>query len=217
MNDQVIKLRIKVFVFFTIIACSCVKDDLSKISDTALINQINQSFSIPLGSYTVTIYPPQLSDTSNISGQYGFYYFNNNKFSNTSAFFVLPLELFYFNLSDTFSSEKITSIELSIVINNEYPTQLASQISLVDSNMSIIDQLYSPEWLMVNSSSISINQIPLTNLQLTEAEHTKYLLYQGIVQTTDTVNNQPVYFYSKNFVTITLGVKINIQYNIKDL
>jgi len=203
-----------ILVIFATVICSCVKDDLSKISDN--IN-FTQSFSVPIGSYSLPINAPQLSDTSNIGGSYGLYYFDNHPYTNTFEYFALPEEMFDCNLSDTTATNRIKSIEFSIVINNSFPTQVESQIYMVNANMLLIDQIFSPNSLLVSPSTIYIKQIPMSASQLENLKQTKYLLFQGIVYTTNSNNKQPAYFQSNNTLTVTLGVKINIQYNSKDL
>ena len=193
---------------------SCVKQDVNQINGNLMINQ---SFAFPFGTYTLGINPPSVDDTSSVSGLFGTYYYNNYPYPNSFEWFPLPQEMISFHLGDTIYESFIKSIDFALVINNSFPTQLTSQIYMVDSSMLLIDQLFSSNSLQIAPSVVSVQQIPMSASQINNLKHTRYLLFQGIVSTTNTGSHQSVYFNSNNSVTITVGVNFNVQYPNKDL
>jgi len=127
-----------------------------------------------------------------------------------------------FNLSDMIGNDTSTvkSLELSMVLDNGFPLDIASQIYFVDENYEVLDSL-SSDLIHVSPATVSgkdvvqsvvtTNKFPIEGDKLQHLLSSKYLWPKVKINTAGAASNETVKLYSTYEVGLQLGALIKLK------
>ncbi|MDP4207332.1 MAG: hypothetical protein Q8928_00830 [Bacteroidota bacterium] len=202
---------------------SCVTEDFNKVSDNVAIQQ---SFSIPVSQTTLKYdsFDPALS--SNIPGPYGSLYFYTLPFPNNNPF-LIKSALVEFNLNDSKNQQQwIKRVDFRILVENNYPADILTQIYLLDANNRPIDSVFVTGPQRVASAQINaqgeavspssqIFDVTFEGTRLDNLKKSNLLLYKIYIATTNKQVNT-IRLNGDNQVVINLGARLLLEYNLQD-
>lgn len=221
--------KISITCMLLILITSCIKEDISNLSNNIMINQ---SFSIPFGPANISIDAPLISDTSSFPGRYGSFYYDSNIYPTSSPYFITSYNT-DFSLQDTRGREEwIKRIIFHLLVENSFPTNVYAQVYIYeqntlqrfDSNMGL-DSLFVNGPVLVDAADVNsqgevvqpsskIYDVPFEDVRLSMLKRAKFLVYMGKVSTSGKVN--PIRLSDKNHLKINTALQVDLKYNIKD-
>lgn len=127
-----------------------------------------------------------------------------------------------FNLGESIGNDTSTVkfIELSMILDNGFPLDIAAQIYFVDENYQVLDSISSDlirvasasvSGSVVKQSTININKFPLESQKLQNLLQSKYLWPKIKINTAGAANNETVKLYSTYEVGLKLGALIKLK------
>jgi len=209
-------------LLITLWLSSCVNDEINNLPKNILLQQ---SFSIPLGAKEENIIAPPLSDTSSRPGTYGTFYYNGLPYPNNLLVFPPISDTVNLNLSSKTNISWVKKVTFSILTENSYPGQVSLQLYLVNASGNLLDQVFgntaqtTPE-ASVNSNGEMLNPAHKVSEAIYEGsrlellKQTRYLKYQTIVFTN---LFSPMKLSEKTKFKVTIGARVELEYNAKDL
>jgi hypothetical protein len=206
---------------------SCIKEDISNLSNNILINQ---SFSIPFGPSDIAIPAPLITDTSSKPGRYGSFYYNNNIYPNNFTYFTTSYTI-NFSLHDKQSREDwIKRIVFHLLGTNGFPTAVYSQVYIYGQNVyqdggSIVDSVFVNGPVLLEPASVNsqgdieqststIFDVPFEGTRLAMLKHAALLVYTGKVLSTGG-KYSPIRLTDKNKININIAFQVDLQYNLQ--
>jgi hypothetical protein len=199
---------------------SCIKEDVSNISDKVLMHQ---SFSVPLGLKEVVFDKPSISDTSSIPGMYGSYYYDNRIYPNNVTYFTKTYDI-PFTLRDRKEREEwIKRIVFHLLIENNFPTTVYSQVYIYNANGMISDSVFVNGQVLVEAAKVSslgeveqssakIFDVPFEGSRLEMLKQTTLLVYKGVIQSENGLK-----LSEKNDVKINIALQAELEYSLNEL
>ena len=210
----------------TLMLLSCVKTELQNISEnTTLV----QDFSVPLIAKELAIHAPSPSDTSSVPGPYGSFFYNGLPYPNNDHAFILnPFPFVGFNLDDSKGrASMITYLKFHILIENNFPTNIYTQVLLYNSNYTYYDSLFVSGPLEVEAATVDGNglvlkpgvklvDIPFEGKKLDQLKTVNFLLIPSSIMTQN-ADKTPVKLTDKSTIKVNIATHIQLDYNIKDM
>jgi hypothetical protein len=221
---------------------------------TGYPNPLSIPSPLSMGQTTTTVLELNSSNTTNISTVITptpkYFYFEANGTSNplgniganfitdTSTFKVdaeleLPLEgyAYGFSFSDTIDftfSENIDNIESLMIrlnVDNGFPVELLSQVTLLDSNgVPLFNLLNAPEnvvesALVDGNGRVSQNIVKITDFILTETEieqmpEVRSILVTAVAKSLNGNNGLIVKIYDDYFINVKVGMQVQGKFNL---
>jgi hypothetical protein len=195
-------------VFAMFLFTSCVKNELSSISDNV---RMHQSFSVPLGVKKLDTYAPS-SDTSSVPGVYGTFYYDKKPYPANASSMQANFDEIELNLSNNAQTSWITSFTFSIVCENHFPAKVYFKASL--NGAAGFSNIFGKDSIAVDPGGTVIREVPystaLGNLGiLLNSQQMTYYVSVSLL-------NSPQ-LDSTNYFKVDAGARIVLDYNIKQL
>jgi hypothetical protein len=209
---------------FGLMMGSCVKTEIQNISEnTTLV----QDFSVPLIAKELAIHAPNTNDASSVPGTYGSFFYNGLQYPNNYQAFK---QNFFvgFNLDDSKGrASMITYLKFHILIENNFPTKIYTQVLLYNSNYTYSDSLFVNGPLEVEAATVDANglvltpgvklvDIPFEGKKLDQLKTVNYLFDRSTIMTQN-ADKTPIKLTDKNVIKINIATHIQLDYNIKDM
>ena len=201
----------------------CYKEKITSISDSV---QINSSYSLPIGEikYQVNDYFEALDTITfplpdSVS-------FNDTLYPNV-LHVIEKTEFKQFDFANLGGNpDKIKSITIRMLIKNGFPTEAGAQVYFTD-NLTITDSLfnggieYVPAGFIGDNGRVTEPSITLRDIVLSQQMLHNLGNYQNIRIKGEVLTTRPdmdiVKFYSDYELTIHIGIRVEMDFNINEL
>lgn len=216
------------FVFLFIGALtmvSCVKNELQNISENTTVVQ---DFSVPIISKEFSFIKPDSSLASDIPGLYGSITYDGKLYPNNTPYLSVYCDPQDFNLTGSLNRAKnITFLKFHIKIENQFPTKIYSQITVLDKNYTYYDSIFLNGPIEIAPASVDkdgtlispglkIIDIPFEGDNLERLKRINYMFFNNKILTQST-DGSPVKLSSGKVIKLNIATQIQLDYNIKEM
>jgi hypothetical protein len=219
------KVNLFSLVFSSIfLFAGCINEDF----DNTFSNiELTPEYSLPLGSDEYTLQTDFSGHGSSIPGSLGTIYFDDIPYPLYPPAYFLRDEIKSIDLDlNVLINDHIESFAFHVYIKNSYPTDITSQIYLLNDQKNLIDSVFPQGPLFINGAQINASgRVTHENIQtidvsfkdrLAKVKQTKYYSIHSIInaqkQGIDTVR-----FYSTSKVVLNTGARIKFHYMSNEL
>jgi hypothetical protein len=214
-----------VFLFFTfILASGCINENFE---ETFSKTEFAPEYSVPLGKTDFLLdtafslpgyFPPP---------EYKVVFFNDIKY-NVPNSIERPSKAEQLNIN--YSKEirnNIISMSFHLLIENNFPTNVITQIYFLDKSFAVVDSLSNTGPITIKSGiindkgrvingSIQIVDLPFGAEKIDRVTNAVYFNIKNTIQTYNS-NIDTVRFYTENNISITSGLRIKLKVKINEL
>lgn len=213
----------KIIFILLVLLPGCVDEDFQETFENT---SVNPGYSLPVGWVVYNLNEDFNWVPPDTFGIYGTIYYENRPFPNIDTVFDKPdMNDLNLRISDDIR-DNIENITFHLVIKNSFPTEVRSNIYLLGSGGNKIDSLSDNDLIipagetdangLVYKESITIKDISFSGERIDKLQNVAYYSSNSYIYTIKK-GNKPVYFFRTSQLTISMGVRIKLKLNAKQL
>lgn len=223
-RDKFLSLIIHLLFLFAGVmgVISCVKNDIQSLSNNIVMSQ---SFSVPLGSKTLSVQAPSVYDTSSTPGIYGTFYYNGLPYPLNATTFPPIYDTVNLNIAGKAQSSWIQRLTFSIVCENGYPANATLQVNLLNAGGGYLDQVFGNNPLLIEAATTDANgnvvsptekitQVVYEGTRLELLKQTRVLQYEVVISASSA---HTIRITDADKFKVTMGARIELLYNLNNI
>jgi hypothetical protein len=217
-------MKLVVPIFVIMLVSGCISED---IEETLSNTTIRPEYSLPVGHLTYAIGNDFSGPGSSVPGIYGIDFYNNIPYPvNSPHIYKEELQNFNFQLSNN-AYRNIESLSFRVVYLNSLPTEVVTQIYLLDLAQNVTDSVnhngkiiipaaITDQEGIVISPKTTIYDFPFTKVQIDNFPNIGYYFTQSYISTLS-AGNDSVKFFSTSQLDVQIGMCIKMKISINSL